>query len=486
MRKVTRLLLIHWYGYDKEVIEFGDINFLTGKTASGKSTIIDALQLLLLGDTSGTFFNKAANDKSVRTLKGYLFGETGDDGDTGYQYLRNSRFTSYVALEFLDTEKNTNFVTGFVADCFKDQTYKSRWFILRDSALPENLFIDEKTHVPYTLESELKPFLNREIGKKKYDLFDTNRSFQNALLGVYGQVKRKYLILLRKAVPFSPITDIEGFITESICDVKNRINVEEMQSEIRQYKHLEDDAARIRVRIERLGEIHEESAKYDQQVDTLHQQEYIVDRAEQEEKKAEKVSLTEALVGYQIKLTSNDDKIKKLMQEIEEISAEIDDLQAAYASSDLTRRAEDLERRLGELKKQLKNLTDRRDRAVDQVRKYGDTWGHVIEEMAAIPDVASEVEAGGLFVIRPEERKIVSDMVGMQKETISSFALRSSMDAVKGLKEKIENAASDLRAEVKRLESEIKELESRAANLRKGIKPWFNSDKELIYLSTVS
>ncbi|MEG1577066.1 MAG: ATP-binding protein, partial [Clostridium sp.] len=53
------MLLIHWHNYVKEVIEFDTINFLTGKTAAGKSTIIDALQLVLLGDTSGTFFNKA-------------------------------------------------------------------------------------------------------------------------------------------------------------------------------------------------------------------------------------------------------------------------------------------------------------------------------------------------------------------------------------------------------------------------------------------
>ena len=76
--------LVH---YDRELIEFGNLNFLTGNTASGKSTIIDALQLVLLGDTNGNFFNKAANDKSVRTLKSYLFGENGDDGETGFRYL---------------------------------------------------------------------------------------------------------------------------------------------------------------------------------------------------------------------------------------------------------------------------------------------------------------------------------------------------------------------------------------------------------------
>ena len=50
--KLTRLLLIHWHYFTHETISFETLNFLTGKNASGKSTIIDAMQLVLLGDTS--------------------------------------------------------------------------------------------------------------------------------------------------------------------------------------------------------------------------------------------------------------------------------------------------------------------------------------------------------------------------------------------------------------------------------------------------
>ncbi|NJD02249.1 MAG: hypothetical protein FIA99_06550 [Ruminiclostridium sp.] len=56
-------------------MKFDKLNFLTGKNASGKSTIIDAMQLILLGDTSGSFFNKAAARHGNRTLAGYLRGE---------------------------------------------------------------------------------------------------------------------------------------------------------------------------------------------------------------------------------------------------------------------------------------------------------------------------------------------------------------------------------------------------------------------------
>ena len=71
----------------KELIEIGNINFLTGKNAVGKSTIVDAIQLVVLGDTRGTSFNKAASEKSGRTVISYLKGEVGSDNEGNKKYL---------------------------------------------------------------------------------------------------------------------------------------------------------------------------------------------------------------------------------------------------------------------------------------------------------------------------------------------------------------------------------------------------------------
>lgn len=71
MKKLKKILLINWLYFSKELIEVGDINFLTGKNGAGKSTVIDALQIVLLGETNSRNFNQAANEKSQRTLEGY-------------------------------------------------------------------------------------------------------------------------------------------------------------------------------------------------------------------------------------------------------------------------------------------------------------------------------------------------------------------------------------------------------------------------------
>ena len=101
MRKLNRLLLINWLNYTFELIDFERITFLTGKNASGKSTIIDAMQLVMLGDSSGSFFNKAANDKSGRTLESYLYGYVPSDGSQSYKPLRTSAFMSRISAAAL-------------------------------------------------------------------------------------------------------------------------------------------------------------------------------------------------------------------------------------------------------------------------------------------------------------------------------------------------------------------------------------------------
>ncbi|MEE0955528.1 MAG: SbcC/MukB-like Walker B domain-containing protein [Eubacterium sp.] len=492
MKKVQRLLLVHWYSYEKEIIEFGDINFLTGKTASGKSTIIDALQLLVLGDSSGSFFNKAANTRSVRTLKGYLFGETGDNG-AGFSYLRNGFFTTYVALEFMDTEKKEPFVTGFAADCYSDQTWKSKWFILRRHGLPENLFIDGKTKVPFNLTSELRPFLNRTVGKKDYEFYDTNRAFQNALLGIYGQVKRKYLQLFKKAVPFTPITDIEQFITESICDVKNEIHVEDMQSEIRLYKQLEEDAARIRDRITRLTKIHDTSERLRQQQDTLLTQHYIMDRAEQEEDMDKKKVLETELESAEGSLKAAKTHAAALEAEIRNLETEIDSLKNTYLSSDIARREQELKQKLDILSKQVKKLEEDRDEALERIRKCGKDWQQTCDVLEKLtpgrnkeegsvrtPDVfAGNAENGknpmdtaDIPEVTAEESACMDKMAALTLKSLPDFELQKSMDILSGLRGRITDSAARNKVAVDEIRHEIDELTGRAEKLKKGVKPY--------------
>ena len=463
MKRLTRMLLIHWHNYEKEIIDFNMINFLTGKTAAGKSTIIDALQLVLLGDTSGTFFNKAANQKSARTLKSYLFGERGDDGDAGFRYMRNERFTSYVVLEFEDTERMRKFTAGLICDCYKDQSYDSKWFILHNQGIPDNFFVDEATGVPFNIQ-DLKAFLSRLLGKKKsnlYEFYDTNKRYQEVSLAKFGQIKNKYRTLLKKAVPFSPIADIEQFITESICDIKNNIQVDQMQSDIRQYKSLEEDAARTQERIGSLKEISSINQEYEKEKEKYLQQKYIVVRAEKEEYADQERKFNIEIANKQELIFQHKEQMQSLEEEWRKKKRELEGLEKEYLSSDIVQREKELKRQLCDLSEQIERLETKIRDAFVQIRNYGRIWTIQLDK----------VQNAG-FKAEAEFGRMLKLMESLEENQVAEFPFKQSADCMKRMLQEVGDYRAELKKRGDQLQDYISRLETDIENLEKGIKPF--------------
>lgn len=103
MTRTIRLRRIHalnWYGY-KDTIPFEGNVLLAGVTGSGKSILMDLIQLVLVGDQRLVRFNQSATgERSKRTLKGYCLGDTKQEDDGINPYMRQSAIT-YAALEFV-------------------------------------------------------------------------------------------------------------------------------------------------------------------------------------------------------------------------------------------------------------------------------------------------------------------------------------------------------------------------------------------------
>ena len=462
MKKLKRMLLIHWHNYEKELIAFDMINFLTGKTAAGKSTIIDALQLVLLGDTSGSFFNKAANQKSARTLKSYLFGEMGDDGDAGFRYMRNGRFTSYVALEFEDTEKKSLFTVGIVCDCYKDQSFDSKWFMLHSQGFPENLFVDPQTRTPYDIPG-LRTYLSRNLGRKKglYEFYETNKRYQEVTLGKFGQIKSKYRTLLRKAVPFSPIADIEKFITESICDVKNNIDVEQMQSDIRQYKSLEEDARQIQARIEALKEIRTISQNYEREKEKYLLQSFIVIRAQLEEYLEQEKSCRAQIQKRTQQIEENEGAMSALKEESRQLKSRLEKLEDEFSGSDIVRREKDLKRRLAELTSQIEGIRTDIHSALGQMNAYGKQWEGELKR----------AEAAGFEPLK-EYGVMIRRMAQLKEGQLWEFPFKEASEQMDSLRRELEEYRAELKKRGEQLKESREELEATIRNLKKGIKPF--------------
>lgn len=70
-KKLNRVRLVNWMYFGDETfpIDCGSV-LISGENAAGKSTVLDAIQMVLTGNT--TKFNKAANENSDRDLKSYV------------------------------------------------------------------------------------------------------------------------------------------------------------------------------------------------------------------------------------------------------------------------------------------------------------------------------------------------------------------------------------------------------------------------------
>ena len=246
MKKLKKILLINWLYFSKEIIEVGDINFLTGKNGAGKSTVIDALQIVLLGETNARNFNQAANEKSQRTLDGYLRA----DMDENNPYSRRGKdFSSYIACEFQDDVVGSSFVTGVVFDCRSDGSRQERFFICVGT-LPENGFVEngEAMEIP-----ALRRFLKQNYVKA--EIYDTQKEYRRNMLSRWNVHNEQVLRMMKKAVSFRPIVDIQKFITENICDIPEKPDIEAMQQNIRDYKRHEMLAQRQEEKLTALQEI---------------------------------------------------------------------------------------------------------------------------------------------------------------------------------------------------------------------------------------
>ena len=71
MRRLEAVRLIQWYHFQDQTFPIGASCLLVGDNGSGKTTVLDAIQIALVADLGEVLFNRAANEKSRRTIHGY-------------------------------------------------------------------------------------------------------------------------------------------------------------------------------------------------------------------------------------------------------------------------------------------------------------------------------------------------------------------------------------------------------------------------------
>lgn len=462
MKKLKKILLINWLYFSKEIIEVGDVNFLTGKNGAGKSTVIDALQIVLLGETNARNFNQAANEKSQRTLDGYLRA----DMDENNPYSRRGKdFSSYIACEFLDEIEGTSFVTGVVFDCRSDGSKQERFFIYVGT-LPENCFIEngEAMEIP-----ALRRFLKQHYAKA--EIYDTQKEYRRNMLSRWNVHNEQVLRMMKKAVSFRPIVDIQKFITENICDIPEKPDIEAMQQNIRDYKRHEMLAQRQEEKLSALQEIGKLYREMNQAIERWRVQSFLVLWSHKELVQAQIDRRELEKQDCAADLTSTEKAIETLTTQIEQKESRRRELDLACAQSSVFQEEKRLRNQKQMLLDEQKKLMQDLQALAVEIKRDALWWNELCssvlewnseEVLVPVQDAAEEVlKTYTLFTSGNYE--IFSHSLTPFEEVQQAVATLSNV---------IRNALHKVEDHIAELRTQKDQKSSALANLRKNIKDY--------------
>ncbi|MBQ9266053.1 MAG: AAA family ATPase [Bacilli bacterium] len=478
MKQLNKVKIINWHYFWNETIDIRPIVFLTGVNGSGKSTLIDAIQLVLLGDTTGKYFNKAAMDKSSRTLVGYLRGELGDTVDGGFKYLRNGRFTSYVALEYFDTLHNSYFTMGVVFDVFSEGTIEHKFFFL-DNKIPENEFV--VNNVPMDIKTLGK--YCEENYPLQFQFFDSNRQYQDFMKKKFGGLKDKYFSLLKKATSFSPITDIATFITEYVCDPQANIELDALQDNILQYKRLENEALNIEKRVKRLEEVNDIYATYKKHKENLTIAQYILERCQLEQSYDKLRKFNKQIESNKKRIAEIDEELLEFQNNLSELEDRKNRLIMDKASNDTVRISEDLKRQRKDVKDKISAIQNNISTVKTSLYGYANNFANcgdaLIQNLEKLNiDILGEDRAEEIEEIKEASKDIKQVTASFKQNYLSNIieldkgALNDFRDALMLYKNKISSLAVSLARTIQNLEKSIRGIREQENEMKSGSKAY--------------
>lgn len=257
----TRMCLNNWGGIDHKVLEFHEyVNLFSGKSGSGKSTVMDAIQVILYGSFSPSFLNKAADDaKNRRSVLSYLRGEQKD----GSANRKDCDFCSVIALEIEDTGTHIITCIGIAFEVRKsDSEIKKFVYFSHSGKMPESEYLTEQG-VCYSNQEIKKLVSSRAKSEDNRGKGDVNRIYgsKEAYLGtlydvILGYIDQNRFITMEKSAIALKMTNGTGQFIRDYMFPKNTSNtIATISEQLDSYRQIKDKIEDLRKRIELLSEI---------------------------------------------------------------------------------------------------------------------------------------------------------------------------------------------------------------------------------------
>jgi len=358
MKTLTKIRLINWHYFNDETINVKGSALFSGENASGKSTILDAIQLVLT--TNSRRFNPAANEKSKRTLQGYIRCKTGEEGNN---YVRaNGPVISFVALEFFEESKNQYFVIGVKIDQRDvDGDIAKKWFNVEGE-------LDSLTFIVNG-----KPALDKEFtqNEKKVQLeTQVERAKDNFKIRL-GRLDDTFGDMILKSMAFKPMDKVKDFINKFILP-ENKIETGNLQDNIRNLRELQKLIQEVKTQIAQLNDI----LKKADEIDEIEYKKLVIDillKVAALESEKERLNLLEKQNGEnEISLSLLQEQCMAAYDKRRTAQTHLDELRVALQTNEVGQMISRLKEQLSGIEQEIFNADNEKNEYLAEVKNLQD------------------------------------------------------------------------------------------------------------------
>ena len=373
----TRLCLTNWGGVDHTILEFNEyVNLFSGKSGSGKSTAMDALQVILYGSVSSNFLNRAADDnKNKRSVFGYLRGEQKD----GTANREGQDFCSVIALEIEDMGTHTKTCIGLNFEVRKSDTELRKFvYFSHSGSMPEGGYLTQEG-IPFSNGQIKKLIESREETTDNHGHGEVNRIYHSKeayLSSLYqrllGYIDGNRFATMEKSAIALRMTDGTGqFIKDYMFPKGTGDAIEKLSEQLGAYRDICERIEDMKKRIEMLKEVQSAGLKLTTaKAEEMHNQS-LIHCLDIEDAKDHIAGWIAGKETVDKELSILNEQYEQLLQQEEEVNEQWAQAKADLQSSDLGQKKEHYE----DLRKRSEMLAanTRRWRSITEgLKKWGE------------------------------------------------------------------------------------------------------------------
>lgn len=436
---LTRIQLINWHYFENERISLNGSTLISGENTAGKSTILDAIQLVLTTNTRR--FNVAANEKGNRSLKGYVRCKVGNVGET---YLRKNVVPANVALEFYEEKGNRYFVIGVhMTSQDEESAVITKWYV-EECRLEDLSFVINN-----------RPALADEfrVAGKRIRYIEQKNAARDRFKRRLGNLEDKFFDIIPKSLAFKPMDNVKDFINKFVLS-ETKIDVASLRENIETLSELEyllERSQKQYTALENILGTYEkiEKKEYDIQVNDILLALANKDALAQE---LEDIKKEIRLKGQY--LESNKQELELVVQKLAALDEQIIAINVAIQSNSSNKLIEDTKRRILQLESGISVQKEQEQKLKEQIK----AMRQYIQCMTKIQyTLLSDAEVSMLTSEEDikEKGKIIEKIESFQSNQLEEIRL-----AYAGLC----NAMNQLTITINELQSRLKELEKRKLN----------------------